>query len=66
MQLRAGVAGDLRHATLDRGMDVLVAGSERERAAVQLFFDPVERRGDHGRLLVGQQADAHEHAHVGA
>ena len=57
---------DLGDAALDRGVDVLVAGLERERPAVELLPDAVERVGDGRGLLAGEQPDPGQHRHVRA
>ena len=43
VQLGAGRARDLGDAALDRGVDVLVGGRERERARRELLLDAAER-----------------------
>ena len=66
VELRAGRPRELGDAALDRGVDVLVAGTEHEGAVGELDSDPIER-GDHQRrLLVGEQTRAREHRDVRA
>src|SRR4051812_14268545 len=66
VQLRADGTGDLRDASFDRGVDVLVARRKSERLAGQLLFDAVQRGNDDAAFLVVQQTDAREHLHVRA
>ena len=66
MELGAGTARDLGDAAFDRGVDVLVGGSEREGAVGQLRADPIERGMDHRALFGGQQSDVLQHRHVRA
>src|SRR5262249_27141801 len=55
VQLRAGVSREFGDAPLDRGVDVLVARGERERAFGELALDPLEGSPHDGRFLVGEK-----------
>ena len=64
VELGARRPGQLGHAPLDGGVDVFVGGFERELALFQLGLDLLERVEHRGGLLGGEDAGAHEPAHV--
>jgi hypothetical protein len=66
VQFRAGVTRELGHASLDRGVDVLVFAREHEGALVELHLGAVERGDDERGLVDGEQADVREHLDVRA
>ena len=56
VQLGADIADQLGDASLDGGVDVLVARGEHEFVRRELLFDDVERLDEGGHLAVGQDA----------
>ena len=60
----ARVARDLDQAPLHGGMDVLVAGGERELAGLELGLDAGQAGVDGGHVLGRQDAGGPEHARV--
>ena len=66
MQPAAGRADDLGQAALDRHVDVLVAGREREAAGLELLRDRVEPLEQRVAILVADDALRGEHAGVRA
>ena len=66
VQLGARRAGELGDAALDRGVDVLVRLDEHERTVADLALDLIERGEHRVALVVRDQPDPGEAAHVGA
>jgi hypothetical protein len=66
VQLAADGPCDRRDAPLDRHVDVLVLGLERERAGGQLGLDGVERRQQRVALLGAEDRLRREHPRMGA
>ena len=61
MQLAADRPGDLGQPPLDRHVDVLVVGRERERAVGELALDGVEARQQRVAVVVADDPRRREH-----
>ncbi len=66
MDLAADPAGDLGQPALDRHVDVLVAGLEREVAGLELGLDPVEPVEQRLELVVVEDPGRAQRPSVGA
>jgi hypothetical protein len=64
VELSANGSDDLGQASLDRCVDVLVAGSERENSAVELRRDRIEAATQLVGLRGGDDRATREHARV--
>ena len=65
MELAADRPGDLGEPALDRHVDVLVAGGERERAVAELALDLVEPAQQLVAILGGDDLARGQHRRVG-
>ena len=66
VQLAPDATDDLRQAPLDRHVDVLVVGAERERPTAQLIRDAVEAAQEVRALGSGDDAARREHLRLRA
>ena len=66
MELASGGTGNLGDPTLDRSVDVLIAGNEHERPVGQLAFHVVQGGQHCGRFVPVEELSSDQTSHVGA